>query len=69
NSGTEANETAIKLARQNACVRHSPFKTKIIAYHNAFHGRSLLTVSVGGQPKNYDGFGPKPAGIIHVPFN
>lgn len=50
NSGTEANETAFKLARHYACVRHSPFKTKIIAFHNAFHGRSLFTVSVGGQP-------------------
>ena len=47
NSGTEANETAFKLARHYACVRHSPFKTKIIAFHNAFHGRSLFTVSVG----------------------
>ncbi len=50
-------------------MRHSPFKTKIIAFHNAFHGRSLFTVSVGGQPKYSDGFGPKPADIIHVPFN
>ncbi|XPE60617.1 aminotransferase class III-fold pyridoxal phosphate-dependent enzyme [Shigella flexneri] len=50
NSGTEANETAFKLARHYACVRHSPFKTKIIAFHNAFHGCSLFTVSVGGQP-------------------
>ena len=69
NSGTEANETAFKLARHYACVRHSPFKTKIIAFHNAFHGRSLFTVTVGGQPKYSDGFGPKPADIVHVPFN
>ena len=57
NSGTEANETAFKLARHYACVRHSPFKTKIIAFHNAFHGRSLFTVSVGGQPKYSDALG------------
>ncbi|WP_049292945.1 bifunctional acetylornithine/succinyldiaminopimelate transaminase [Franconibacter helveticus] len=69
NSGTEANETAFKLARHYAITRHSPYKTKIIAFHNAFHGRSLFTVSVGGQPKYSDGFGPKPADIIHVPFN
>ncbi len=69
NSGTEANETAFKLARYYASTRHSPFKTKIIAFHNAFHGRSLFTVTVGGQPKYSDGFGPKPADIIHVPFN
>ncbi|MGK9174277.1 aspartate aminotransferase family protein [Yokenella regensburgei] len=69
NSGTEANETAFKLARFYASTRHSPHKTKIIAFHNAFHGRSLFTVTVGGQPKYSDGFGPKPADIIHVPFN
>lgn len=69
NSGTEANETAFKLARHYAITRHSPYKTKIIAFYNAFHGRSLFTVSVGGQAKYSDGFGPKPADIIHVPFN
>ncbi len=69
NSGAEANEAAFKLARYHACQRHSPFKTKIIAFRNAFHGRTLFTVSVGGQPKYSDGFGPKPADIVHVPFN
>ena len=69
NSGTEANETAFKLARYYASTRHSPFKSKIIAFYNAFHGRSLFTVSVGGQAKYSDGFGPKPADIVHVPFN
>ncbi|EMX2275561.1 bifunctional acetylornithine/succinyldiaminopimelate transaminase [Yersinia enterocolitica] len=69
NSGGEANEAAFKLARHYAIERHSPYKTKIIAFHNAFHGRTLFTVSVGGQPKYSDGFGPKPADIIHVPFN
>ena len=69
NSGAEANEAAFKLARYYAYKRHSPFKSKIIAFHNAFHGRTLFTVSVGGQPKYSDGFGPKPADIVHVPFN
>lgn len=69
NSGGEANEAAFKLARHYAITRHSPYKTKIIAFHNAFHGRTLFTVSVGGQPKYSDGFGPKPADIVHVPFN
>lgn len=69
NSGAEANEAAFKLARYYASKRHSPYKSKIIAFHNAFHGRTLFTVSVGGQPKYSDGFGPKPADIIHVPFN
>ncbi|CAO98238.1 bifunctional acetylornithine/succinyldiaminopimelate transaminase [Erwinia tasmaniensis] len=69
NSGAEANEAAFKLARYYASQRHSPYKSKIIAFHNAFHGRTLFTVSVGGQPKYSDGFGPKPADIVHVPFN
>ncbi|WP_427003774.1 bifunctional acetylornithine/succinyldiaminopimelate transaminase [Pantoea eucrina] len=69
NSGAEANEAAFKLARYYACKKHSPFKSKIIAFHNAFHGRTLFTVSVGGQPKYSNGFGPKPADIVHVPFN
>ena len=42
NSGTEANETAFKLARFYATTRHSPHKTKIIAFHHAFHGRVAL---------------------------
>ncbi|MEL5452745.1 aspartate aminotransferase family protein [Serratia bockelmannii] len=69
NSGAEANEAAFKLARHYAITRHSPYKTKIIAFYNAFHGRTLFTVSVGGQVKYSDGFGPKPADIVHVPFN
>jgi acetylornithine/N-succinyldiaminopimelate aminotransferase len=69
NSGAEANEAAFKLARHYAITRHSPYKTKIIAFNNAFHGRTLFTVSVGGQAKYSDGFGPKPADIVHVPFN
>lgn len=69
NSGAEANEAAFKLARRYAIQKYSPYKTKIIAFNNAFHGRTLFTVSVGGQPKYSDGFGPKPADIVHVPFN
>ena len=69
NSGAEANEAAFKLARYYASSKISPYKSKIIAFHHAFHGRTLFTVSVGGQPKYSDGFGPKPADIVHVPFN
>lgn len=69
NSGTEANETAFKLARYYASQQYSPYKTKIIAFYHSFHGRSLFTVAVGGQAKYTDGFGPKPADIVHVPFN
>ncbi|OCG02172.1 bifunctional acetylornithine/succinyldiaminopimelate transaminase [Gilliamella sp. wkB112] len=69
NSGAEANEAALKLARHYAIEKYSPYKTKIIAFYQAFHGRTFFTVSVGGQAKYSDGFGPKPADIIHVPFN
>ena len=69
NSGAEANEAAFKLARYYATQKISPYKTKIIAFYHAFHGRTFFTVTVGGQPKYSDGFGPKPADIVHVPFN
>lgn len=69
NSGAEANEAAFKLARYYAANKISPYKSKIIAFHHAFHGRTFFTVTVGGQPKYSDGFGPKPADIVHVPFN
>ncbi|ELM3658831.1 bifunctional acetylornithine/succinyldiaminopimelate transaminase [Edwardsiella piscicida] len=69
NSGAEANEAALKLARYHAATRISPHKSQIIAFKQGFHGRTLFTVSVGGQAKYSDGFGPKPADIVHVPFN
>ncbi len=69
NSGAEANEAAFKLARYYAGKTYSPDKTKIISFHNAFHGRTLFTVTVGGQRKYSEGFGPTPTDIVHVPFN
>ena len=69
NSGAEANEAAFKLARRVAHDRFGPEKCEIIAAINSFHGRTLFTVSVGGQPKYSDGFGPKIEGITHVPYN
>ena len=69
NSGAEANEAAFKLARRVAHDRFGPEKYEIIAALNSYHGRTLFTVSVGGQPKYSDGFGPKIEGIIHVPYN
>ncbi|RTF51024.1 aspartate aminotransferase family protein [Serratia marcescens] len=69
NSGAEANEAALKLARKHAHDQHGAGKDQIVAFNNAFHGRTLFTVSVGGQAKYSDGFGPKPADIVHVPFN
>lgn len=69
NSGAEANEAAFKLARYYATKNFHPYKTKIISFYQSFHGRTFFTVSVGGQAKYSDGFGPKPADIVHVPFN
>ena len=69
NSGGEANEAALKLARRFAVDHYGEEKNEIIAFDNAFHGRTFFTVCVGGQTKYSDGFGPKPAGITHLPFN
>ena len=69
NSGAEANEAAFKLARKYAFDHFGPEKNEIIACVNGFHGRTLFTVSVGGQPKYQQGFAPLPAGIKHIPFN
>lgn len=69
NSGAEANEAAFKLARKWAHAKHGAQKSRIIACFNAFHGRTLFTVSVGGQAKYTEGYEPLPSGITHVPFN
>ncbi|SAL63871.1 bifunctional N-succinyldiaminopimelate-aminotransferase/ acetylornithine transaminase protein [Caballeronia arvi] len=71
NSGAEANEAALKLARK---VAHDTGdaqrgKTEIVAFQQSFHGRTLFTVSVGGQSKYSEPFGPLPPGIKHLPFN
>lgn len=69
NSGGEANEAAFKLARRYAHDTYGEAKNQIIAFTNAFHGRTLFTVSVGGQPHYSEGFGPIPGAIDHVPYN
>ncbi len=69
NSGGEANEAAFKLVRRYAHDKFGPEKNEIIAFKNGFHGRTFFTVSVGGQSKYSDGFGPKPGGITHLTFN
>ncbi|MDO7644346.1 MAG: aspartate aminotransferase family protein [Reinekea forsetii] len=68
-SGAEANEAALKLARRHAFVHYGPDKHEIISTLGSFHGRTLFTVSVGGQAKYKEGFEPTPGGISHVPFN
>ena len=68
NSGAEANEAAFKLARRRGNLI-DPQKNEIISFENAFHGRTLFTVTVGGTPKYAQGFEPLPGAITHLPFN
>ncbi|MEZ8196336.1 aspartate aminotransferase family protein [Vibrio cortegadensis] len=69
NSGAEANEAALKLARRWAADVHGEEKSEIIAFQQGFHGRTFFTVTVGGQAAYSDGFGPKPGDITHLPYN
>ena len=69
NSGGEANEAALKLARRYAFDHHGKEKDRILAFDNAFHGRTLFTVTAGGQANYREGFGPLPGAIDHLPFN
>ncbi|WP_038175139.1 aspartate aminotransferase family protein [Vibrio pacinii] len=69
NSGAEANEAALKLARRYAVDKFGPEKSEIIAFQQGFHGRTFFTVTVGGQSTYSDGFGPKPGDVTHLPYN
>jgi predicted acetylornithine/succinylornithine family transaminase len=69
NSGTEANEAAIKIARRYQVVtRGLPDRTDIVAFEGSFHGRTLGALSVTGQPKYRQGFGPLVPGAKFIPF-
>jgi len=67
NSGTEAIEAMLKLARRYFFARGEPDRFRVVAFQNAFHGRTLGALAVTGQPKYRDGFGPL-LGVSHVPF-
>ncbi len=69
NSGAEANEAALKLARRYAFDSARDEKNEIISFYHGFHGRTFFTVSVGGQDKYSSGFGPRPSAITHLPYN
>lgn len=69
NSGAEANEGAIKLARKYAKVNLGPDKYEIITASNSFHGRTLAAVTATGQTKYQKGFDPLPPGFNYVPYN
>ena len=69
NSGAEANEAALKLARKYAHTKFGAHKSRIISCLSSFHGRTLFTVSVGGQAKYTEGFEPLPPSIDHIAYN
>ncbi|WP_306227558.1 aspartate aminotransferase family protein [Bosea beijingensis] len=69
NSGAEANECAIKMARKYHAAKGHPERYRIITFEGAFHGRTLATIAAGGQQKYIDGFGPKVDGFDQVPFD
>ncbi len=68
NSGAEALECAIKMARKYHSANGHPEKFRIITFEGAFHGRTLATLAAGGQKKYLDGFGPKVEGFDQVAF-
>ncbi len=68
NSGAEANECAIKMARKYHAAKGHPERFRIITFEGAFHGRTLATIAAGGQQKYIDGFGPKVDGFDQVAF-
>jgi len=69
NSGAEANEAALKLARRYSFDKFGVEKSQIISFDGSFHGRTLFTVTAGGQAKYSEGFGPLPGDIDHAKFN
>src|SRR5580692_3018631 len=68
NSGAEAMECTIKMARKYHAVNSAPERYRIITFEGAFHGRTLATLAAGGQKKYLEGFGPVVEGFEQVPF-
>ncbi|ROQ92265.1 aspartate aminotransferase family protein [Desulfosoma caldarium] len=69
NSGAEANEAAIKLARKYSRDKYGPGRFHVITMENSFHGRTLATLSATGQEKVQKGFEPLVEGFLFVPYN
>jgi acetylornithine/N-succinyldiaminopimelate aminotransferase len=69
NSGAEALECAIKMARKHQSANGAPERFRIITFDGAFHGRTLATLAAGGQKKYLDGFGPVVEGFDQVPLD
>jgi len=68
NSGAEAMEASIKMARKYHSQRDNPERYRILTFEGAFHGRTLATIAAGNQPKHLAGFGPKVDGFDQVPL-
>ena len=68
NSGAEALECAIKMARKYHAVTGNSARYRLITFEGAFHGRTLATIAAGGQAKYLEGFGPRVEGFDQVPF-
>ncbi len=69
NSGAEALECAIKMARKYHAAKGHPERYRLITFEGAFHGRTLATIAAGGQAKYLEGFGPKVEGFDQVAFD
>ena len=68
NSGTEANEAAIKLVRKYGLSINKK-RFQIVSFLNSFHGRTMGSMTTTGQKKIHEGFGPLPAGFLYLPYN
>jgi acetylornithine/N-succinyldiaminopimelate aminotransferase len=68
NSGTEAIELAIKMARRHHFVNGQPDRFHIVSFEGAFHGRTMAAINAGGNEKYLEGFGPRMAGFDQVPL-
>ncbi len=68
NSGTEANEAAIKVARRYHHARGDGGRVEVISFYGSFHGRTLGSLAATAQPKYHEGVGPLPPGFVYLPF-
>ncbi len=68
NSGAEANEAAVKMARRRHSIDGHPERYRVLTFEGAFHGRTLAMIAAGGQAKYLDGFGPKVDGFDQIPL-
>ena len=69
NSGAEAVEAAVKTARKHAYVNISKKKNEIVAFSDAFHGRTMMAIALNGSDRFIEGYGPMPGGIKHHQYN